>query len=178
MSESAAAVLQSEDEPKAEEEATPQLDEHDDSEVPSEQRVAAPGIGRFGLQVESSNSWRMNATQKTLPAQCLEQDYWQHVAAQLRPGDEILVMPDDLAWKLRLHVIDAGHNWAHVAQESFSKFKTRADMTQVPSIYRIEFAGTTDKWRVLRKDKLLKKGFTTESLARQWAANHQAATKR
>lgn len=175
MSESATAEKLDE---SPEVEASDAQPENDNSNVLDELKVSPPGINRFGLQAEHNQTWRMNVSHKTVPEQCLEQDFWQHVAAHLRPGDEIIVQPDDMSWKLRLHVIDAGHNWAQVDKEHFVSFRTKDDMEPVQSVYAVRFAGTTHKYQVLRKGNMLKEGFATEALARQWAANHQAAVKR
>lgn len=148
------------------------------NEVPEELKVAAPNQNRFGLSGEHVQSWLMNVAHKTHPEQCLEEEFWQHVAMHLRPGDTIIVRPDDMAWKLELHVINAGHNWAQVAKEQFFQFATRDQMPKVESIYSIRYAGTTHKWQVLRKGELLKEGIETEDLARRTAANHEAAVKR
>lgn len=147
-------------------------------ETPVALKVSPPGVNRFGLQAERNQVWRMDVPQKCVPEQCLEEEFWQHVASHLRPGDEIVVMADDMAWKLNLHVINAGHNWAQVAKDAFHQYATQADMPAVASIYSVRYAGTTHKWQVLRKGKLLKEGFETEALARRSAANHEAAVQR
>jgi hypothetical protein len=147
-------------------------------EVPEDEKVSPPNLNRFGLQDEHNQVWRMNVPHKTVPEQCLEQEFWQHVSSYLRPGDEIVVMADDMAWKMRLHVINAAHNWAQVSQDSFHSYATRDQMESVPSIYAVRYAGTTHKWQVLRKGELLKEGLATEALARRAVSMHEDAVKR
>ncbi len=141
-------------------------------------KISPPGLNRFGLAAEHIQPWLMNVPQKTLPEQCLEEEFWQHVAMHLSPGDTIIVRPDDMAWKMELHVVNAGHNWAQVAREHFSQFATREELPTVKSIYTTRYAGTTHKWQVLRKGELLKEGIETEALARRAAANHELAARR
>jgi hypothetical protein len=147
-------------------------------EVPDDLKISPPGRNRFGEQAERNQKWRMDVPHNTQPEQCYEQEFWQHVAGFLRPGDEIVVMSDDMSWKLCLHVINAGHNWAQVAKESFVQYQTRDQMAPIEPIYSVKFAGTTKKWQVLRKGKLLKEGMETEALARRAAAMHEQAVKR
>ena len=147
-------------------------------ELPTDEKVSPPGVNRFGLQAERNQKWRLDVPHNTSPEQCLDEDYWAHIAGHLRPGDEVRVFPDNMAWELVLHVIDAGHAWAHVAKKAFHEYSTREQMESVPSIYEVRYAGTTHKYQVLRKGKLLKEFIETEALARRAAANHEAAVKR
>ena len=52
--------------------------------------------------------------------------FWSHIATHLRPADEIRVFPDDMAWELVLHVVDAGQSWANVQTKHFHEYLTRA----------------------------------------------------
>ena len=163
--------------PDAQPEEQPEVDELS-REIPDELRVSPPNQNRFSLAAEHIQPWLVNVAQQTLPAQCLEQEFWMHISEVMRPGDNIIVRPDDMAWKLVLHVINAGHNWAHVAKKQFFQFSTREQMPKVVSIYSFRYAGTTHKWQVLRKGELLKEFIETEALARRVAANHEQAVKR
>jgi hypothetical protein len=177
---SEAATAEKLDESPAEEAPDAQTEETPEAvrEVPDELKVSPPGVNRFGLAAEHIQPWLMNVPHKTLPEQCLEQEFWQHISMHLSAGDTIIVRPDDMAWKLELHVINAGHNWAQVAREQFFQFATREEMPKIESIYSVRFAGTTHKWQVLRKGELLKEGIETEALARRAAANHELAARR
>ena len=149
-----------------------------EAKIPEPIKATPPGIGRFGLQVEHNQKWRLNVPMEVTPKQCMDEGFWTHLAAQLRPGDEIRVFPDNMAWELVLHVINAGKAYAHVAKKALYELAPYAEHIKVPSIYKVDFAGTTHRWRVLREGKMLKDNFATEALARRWAANHEAAVNR
>jgi hypothetical protein len=134
--------------------------------------------GRMGLEVEMSNRWRVNVPMGTTPEDCMKETYWQHVAIRLRPGDEIVCLPDNMAWKLVLHVVGAGRLYAHVVQEELYELAPLEATIRLPSIYEVKFTGTHHKWAVIRESKPLKDGFETEGLARRYAQNHEAAVKR
>ena len=152
------------------------IDEPDAAEVVT--KMLPIPVSRFGLQVEHNNDHRVNVPQGTLPEQLFKEDVWAHIAIRLKPGDQIHVMPDDMAWELLLHVQGVGKTYAHVIQKAFYKLAATERGQNLPSIYKIEFAGTTYKWRVIRGDKLIRDGFESEALARRYAANHEAAVDR
>jgi hypothetical protein len=134
---------------------------------------------RFGLEVEKSNRWRIEVPQGITPEQILkDESYWQHIATHLRPGDVIVCLPDNMAWKLVLHVAGAGRLFAHVSMESFCELTPASAKVNLPSIYKVEFQGTHHKWAVIREGRPLKDGFETETLARRYAQNHEAAVQR
>ena len=135
-------------------------------------------VSRWGLLVEHANSFRVNCKVDTTAEQCLDPSYWEHISQYLSRGDEIHVMPDDMAWELVLHVQDKGHNWAHVIKKSLFQLAPSVGLERVTSDYKIEWAGSTKKFRVLRKGDELKAGFATEALARVYAANHEGAVRR
>jgi len=134
--------------------------------------------GRFQLEAEASNRWRVNVPMGTHPDELMNESYWQHIARQLRPGDEIRAMPDNMAWELTLHVIGAGKLYAHVVKKTFFDLAPLEQPIPLPSIYRVIFQGSHHKWAVIREDKPLKDGFDTEGLARRYAQNHEAAVNR
>jgi hypothetical protein len=134
--------------------------------------------GRIGLEVEKSNRWRADVPMGVTPEDCLDESFWRHVAIRFRPGDEIVCMPDNMAWKLVLHVVGAGRLYAHVVKESLFEMAPLEQAIVLPSIYEIKFLGSHHKWGVIRESKPLKDGFETEALARRYAQNHEAAVLR
>jgi hypothetical protein len=135
-------------------------------------------VGRWGLLAEHANTFRVNCKVETTAEQCQDPSYWEHIAQYLNRGDEIHVMPDDMGWELVLHVQDTGHNWAHVIKKAFYQLAPSVGIEQISSVYKIEWAGSTKKFRVLRKGDELKSGFATEALARRYAGNHEQAVRR
>lgn len=144
-----------------------------------EGRTAKPiNEGRIGLEVEKSNRWRVDLPMGTTVEDCLDEAYWRHVATRFRPGDEIVCMPDNMAWKLILHVVGAGRLYAHVVKEELYELAPLEQAIKLPSIYEVKFLGSHHKWGVIRSGKPLKDGFETEGLARRYAQNHEAAVQR
>lgn len=141
-------------------------------------KVPAITADRFGLANEYRNVWKVTCKPETTPEQVMDQGYWANISMSLRPGDRIVVMPDDMAWELHLRVIGAGRLYAHVVKLEMYTLRSATPPEKLPSIYKIEHAGSHHKWRVLREGQPMKDGFETEALARRWAANHEAAVDR
>src|SRR5690349_11175288 len=82
----------------------------------------------------------------------LERDYWANIAAKMRAGDTLIVMPDDAAWRAELLVWDVGHNYALVSPLWHAK---RPEFEKTPGgsedDFEVAFAGPIKKWRVIRK---------------------------
>lgn len=152
------------------------LEEAIEEEAPASAKPVT--LSRWGLLAEHANTWRVNCKRENTPEQCLDPSYWEHISQYLARGDEIHIMPDDMSWELVLHVQDTGHNWAHVIKKVFYELAPSVGMEQIPGVYKIDWAGSTKKFRVLRQGDELKSGFATEALARRYAANHEAAVRR
>ena len=146
-------------------------EETEDSLVPITQ-------SRFGLEVEAANRWRVTVPMVTNRDDLLNESYWQHIATQLRPGDEIVAMPDNMAWKDIYHVCGSGRLYAHVVRVEQYELTPLEQAVHLPSIYKVEFKGAHHKWAVVRGDVPLKDGFETEALARRYAAKHESAVTR
>jgi hypothetical protein len=152
-------------------------------QVDEEQTVAADvkpvGINRFALAEQHRNHFHVNCKIECEPDNVLDSTFWEHVAAQLSRGDIVTVIPDNLAWEMSVVVLDRGHNWALVRERYRYDFGEVFDpMTGKNSDYEIEWAGTTEKYRVKHKGRVLRGGFATEALANRYAANHAGALKR
>lgn len=145
---------------------------------PLEKKAAAITMARLGLAEQVRQIWHAMVPDEVTPAQVKEESYWCHVAVNLKPGDEIIVLPDNMDWRLVLHVIAAERLWAHVTELSYHDFSKIEAPVKLPSIYKIEYAGAHHQWRVLREGKELRDGLQTESIAKKWAANHEMAVTR
>jgi hypothetical protein len=141
-------------------------------------KAKALTMSRLGLAAELRNIWRVTVEMGVTPKQVMDEGFWQHVGALLKPGDEIQVLPDDYSWRLDLHVIAADRLYAHVHKLAFYDLTPTTALEKVPSIYKIEFAGAHHQWRVLREGQPLKDGFASRGLASRYAANHEAAVTR
>ena len=134
---------------------------------------------RFGLADAASNRWRVDVPMGVSPEQIIsDESYWQHIAQFLKPNDEIVCIPDNMAWRLVLHVAGSGRLYAHVSSIQFNVLQQVDHELALPSIYKVKFQGAHHKWAVIRADKPLKDGFETEQLARRYAQNHEAAGTR
>jgi hypothetical protein len=158
-------------------EKEPIAQEPEKVEVPDS--IKPVGINRFGLAAEKRNHYLVNCKRGTDPAQALETEFYEHIARSLGRGDIVTVEPDDMAWELSVKVIDRGHNWALVKKREFFDYGGAAVIkSEMPQKYKVEWAGTTEKFRVLFNGDVLKSGFATEALASQYASNHAQALKR
>jgi hypothetical protein len=158
-------------------------DKKPDAETTEEAVVEMPKapaltMPRFGLAEEHRNIWRVTVPIGTIPEQVMDEAFWSNVSRLLQPGDEIQVLPDNYAWRRDLFVTASGTNWAQVQVLDHYDLSQAEARAGIPSRYKAEFAGAHHKWRVLRDGEPLKDGFASEKLARQWAANHEAAVNR
>lgn len=146
-------------------------------EVPNS--VKPVSLNRFGLADQKRNHYLVNCKYGMDPELVLEPEFWEHIARHLGRGDVVTVEPDDLAWEMSVKVIDRGHNWANVKKREFFDYGGAAVIrSEIPSKYKVEWAGQTDKFRVVFNGEVLKKGFATETIASQYASNHAQALKR
>lgn len=151
--------------------------EAENIEIP--EQVKPVGVNRFGLAAEKRNHYLTNVPHGTDPEMCLEPEFWVHVARHLGRGDLVTIEPDDLAWEMSVKVQDRGHNWAKVKKREFFDYGGAIEIApEVPTKYVVEWAGQTDLFRVVFNGEVLRTGFATEILARQWANNHAQALKR
>lgn len=147
------------------------------TEVPE---TAKPvGVNRFGIAVEKRNEFVVHCKHGTNPEHVLDVEFWEHLARHLGRGDIVEVVPDDLSWEMSVRVIDRGANWAHVKKRHFIDYGGAMEVaSEIPQKYDVEWAGQTEKFRVLFNKEVLKSGFASESLARRYADNHAQALKR
>lgn len=152
-----------------------------EEEIAFEEVVSKPNpvtINRMSLEVESNNTFRVNVDVAVLPQDCLDEGFWCHIGGTLTPGDTIVVRPDNTAWELVLHVVHCGNQFAQVIKKAFFELAPTTETMTAPSRYKIEFAGTTEKYRFLLDGKVLKSGFATREIAAQAVKNHQMAVNR
>jgi hypothetical protein len=133
---------------------------------------------RMAAEVEVNTVWRMTVKQDVTPEQCMDEAFWCHVSLRLIPGDTLIVRPDDSSWQLTLNVINAGPQFAQVHKVSFHELVPFESRDPLPSIYKVEYAGTVHKWRFLREGKMMRDGFASEALANRAAQQHQMAVNR
>lgn len=141
-------------------------------------KVAPITVSRFGLEAQFNQAWRVNVPMGITHEDTMNEGFWQHLSNRFTPGDTVIVMPDDMAWRQILHVAEAGKNYAYMQQLELYKFESATTREEPPSEYRVDYGGSHHKWRVILGDRMLKDGFETRSLAARWAGNHEAARDR
>lgn len=110
----------------------------------------------------------------------LAPEFWANIAAKMRPGDTIIAMPDDGAWRGAFLVWQVGHNFAQVTQlwrQERPEFGPAPGATAEE--FEVGFAGPTLKYRVVRKkdQRELKSGFETPDAANRWIADYRKAMR-
>jgi len=160
-------------------------------EEPTDENVAKPHevaedkprptpviISRTGLEEEHSIRLRVNVSNEVTPEDCMDEAFWSHIGTRLTIGDTLIVRPDHMQWELVLHVANCGREFAHVVKKHFYELEYKADPRTQANRYSVDFAGSTDKWRMLRDGKVLKVGFASQGIALQAVKNHQMAVDR
>jgi hypothetical protein len=114
---------------------------------------------RFQLAEHTRTIYFVTVEQLVKPEDVLKSDFWQHVASQLRPYDEIIVATDSCEWRLSLLVADVWHCGARVVELS------RHDMTaedeggnDVADDLRVKWRGPVHRWCVVRTDGVIMRG--------------------
>lgn len=102
--------------------------------------------------------------------------FWMNVARQLRIGDEIKVLTEDMSWRAVLIVRAVGRVEAVVQVLDYTELGDAANM--MPEVqdnpYEVKWGGPAAKFRVHRKDggEVVKDQFQTKEAALQWVSNH------
>jgi len=78
-------------------------------------------------------------------------EYWAHVAAQLKPMDEIVIVPEDESFYGRLLVLRTGTAVAIVRELQFVEFKGRVEDELEDPDFDIKWSGPIARYRVTRR---------------------------
>lgn len=135
-------------------------------------------VSRFELAEQSRNIFSVTVPVDVKREQVIDEAFWQHVSKSLAPGNRIEVMPDDMGWYMELMVLGSGNLYAHVAELRYVDLTGFTAPVDMPSAYKVEWAGPHAKWRVRRGEDVMEKQFQTKKEAQQWAENHIAAVNR
>ena len=113
-------------------------------------------------------------------AQIINPAFLAHIAAKLRPYDEILVRCDDGTIFARLLVLQAERTWARVHITEWHDLTTR-DVAQTQTEtseqvaekvaeFRVEYKGSHKKWCIIRNTDgaIVREDEATKALANQW----------
>lgn len=103
----------------------------------------------------ANNTWYLRIEQGITKAQLLAQEFWAHVAEDLRPYDEIKVRCDDGTVYATLLVLDCGRAFANVQVLQWHNLTT-ADVAETRTNmgatgdYKIEWKGANKKFVITR----------------------------
>lgn len=104
---------------------------------------------------------------------CLDENFWAHVAMTLTPWDRIEILSEDMSYHAELVVIATDRLWARVALLSHTKLE--AAPLPVKDEMAIQWSGPHTKYRVLRGTVVLQDGFITKPDAEKWKTEHAQA---
>lgn len=98
---------------------------------------------------------------------CLEGDFWVHVANKVHVGDRIEVTGAGGEWFAELYVGSVGKGWLKVASMRYVEL---AQKPEAMAEYKISWGGPKAKHRVIRVSDLtvMQDGFNTAEEAKQW----------
>lgn len=123
------------------------------------------------------NIWCVQSERHVTVEQFLDETYWAHVAQMLRAGDRIEIMPEDNSFFAELMVLATGRLHAQVEMMRYVEFDQPSPQASDDSEYTIDWAGSISKYRVLRNDDVLSKGYETKKAAHRWLDGHIEALK-
>lgn len=85
---------------------------------------------------------------------------WANIFSKVNVPDEVIVVPEDLSWRLHLLVVETGVGWVKTVllhAIDLTKAKPADEPTIIPDVpagYKINFAPKTG-WRVLTEDPVM-----------------------
>jgi hypothetical protein len=117
---------------------------------------------------------------------------WANVFSKVKAGDEVIVLPEDMSWRLHLHVTETGVGWVKTALlHAIDLTKVAAkpqpveqpddvpdDAPAPPAGYTVNFA-PAHKWRAMTSDPhlVVSKDHKTRAEAVQAAIAHDAKAR-
>lgn len=143
---------------------------------------------RFKLAEHERNVHSITIEEGISRAQIIDPAFLAHVAAKLRPYDEILVRCDDGAMFARLLVLQSERTWARVHVLEWHNLTTRdvalsqtdnaeqsgpANTVDHELEYEIKHKGPHKKWSVIRKadGAYVREGEETKAAATAWLSD-------
>lgn len=104
-------------------------------------------------------------------------EYWSMISAQLRPGDEIKVIPETFSYHAVLLVMKADKNGAVVKELSKVMLDDSKSDDAPAGEYYAKYCGPLAKHRVYRRSdgQVMAEGISTMKEALAWIAEHEKA---
>lgn len=120
-------------------------------------------------------SYTVRLPRATKFEECLDEKFWTNVAMILKPWDHIEILPDDFSYHAELVVIATDRLWAKVGLLSYMDIVIATAVAA--DDLRVQWAGPSAKYRVLRGTTVLQDGFVTKPEAEQWKLEHVKPAK-
>src|SRR5262245_31403523 len=135
---------------------------------------------RPDIQGYINTVWAADIVDGTPFEEILAPDYWSHVAARLKVGDEIRAFAEDGSWLARLLVRDRGYIWAKVAVLERHVFPPLGESGREAAEFAVEYRGRLQKHAVVRvaTGALVLSGFASEGDARTAMSEYVKALRR
>lgn len=132
---------------------------------------------RMELAEFSRRVYMLNPEMGTEFEDILKPEYLSHVAAQLRPGDRLEVMPEDMAWIAELLVVNATTTSVQIAVLSEPKALDVAEPELSSDALSAVWKGPQLKWCVLRNSdsEIIQKGLLKAD-AQKWIESRVGMT--
>ncbi len=137
------------------------------AEKPKENPQLPPG--RLRSEEYAHNVWVATAPFGVTREQLKEQTFWSHVAAQMRPRDELKVFAEDGTYFAHYLVLSCDRTWAVVHELAFVPIGEVSLSEQALDDYEVKFRGPK-KWSVVRKsdNKVLQEGLHSQAQGEEW----------
>jgi hypothetical protein len=135
--------------------------------------------GRVVLAEGAFNRWSVDVEHGVGKEDLERTSFWQHHTKILKVGDELRARCVDGSWMAYLVVIGLGPRDVKMHVREFLVLDPYDPKEfSIPSEFQIHFAGSRDKWRVMRGNEVVKPGFESQSDASRWLANYLTALRR
>ena len=126
------------------------------------------------MQISGRQDWSVTVPHDVAMEAVLRPEFWSHNARKMNPGDEVSIVPDGLAWYVRVYVLDRGDNWAKVIPlytADLAAGETEEASTDTPQ-FDIAWKGPQWQFAVFRAgakgEDPVAKGFRTRAEANRW----------
>lgn len=150
----------------------------DEAELPAfdeNRRVVPLQVTRWQIGEFMNTRHSVTPASGTLWEDLLRPEFWANITA-MKEGDIIEVRPEDQSYFAELYVLRRQRTSATVAVirepvKLVSAYKPRPGEVK----FRVEFAGSLAKWRIVKTSDLtvLRDKFASESEARSWLADYE-----
>lgn len=129
---------------------------------------------RFKSAEYVANIWAITVEEGVTLKDIQSEDFFAHVAQQLKPYDKILVRTDDGAFYAELLVVRTGKTWAFTEVLVNKELSAKVPEKSPSDDYQVAYKGPHRKWCIIRtKDKaLVHEGEDSKESAYRWLAEY------